>query len=59
MINSLSKDVPACGGAPTTPAADRKEVVRHLVGWVSVAVCAETEWVDVDDPLGRRVRQRA
>ena len=31
---------------PTT-AADRKEVVRHLVERVAVAVQGETEWVDV------------
>src|SRR3954454_11401835 len=47
MINSLSEDVPALWRAVSTTAADRKEVVRHLVEWVSVAVQGETEWVDV------------
>jgi DNA invertase Pin-like site-specific DNA recombinase len=47
MINSLSQDVPALWRSPTTTAADRKEVVRHLVDRVSVAVQGETERVDV------------
>ena len=47
MIKSLSEDVPALWRAPTTTAADRQEVVRHLVERVSVAVQGETEWVDV------------
>ena len=47
MIKSLSKDVPALWRAATTTAADRKEVVRHLVERVAVAVQGETEWVDV------------
>ena len=47
MIKSLSKDVPALWRAATTTAADRQEVVRHLVERVAVAVQGETEWVDV------------
>ena len=47
MIKSLSEDVPALWRAATTTAADRKEVVRHLVERVAVAVQGETEWVDV------------
>jgi hypothetical protein len=47
MIKSLSEDVPALWRSATTTAADRKEVVRHLVERVAVAVQGETEWVDV------------
>jgi hypothetical protein len=47
MINSLSNDVPALWRAPTTTAADRQAIVRHLVERVSVAVQGESEWVDV------------
>ena len=47
MIKSLSGDVPALWRAATTTAADRQEVVRHLVERVAVAVQGETEWVDV------------
>jgi DNA invertase Pin-like site-specific DNA recombinase len=47
MIQALSQDVPALWQAPTTAAADRKEIVRHLVERVSVAVQGETERVDV------------
>jgi hypothetical protein len=47
MIKSMFQDVPALWWAATTTAADRKEVVRHLVERVSVAVQGETERVDV------------
>jgi hypothetical protein len=47
MIKAMSQDVPALWWAATTTAADRKEIVRHLVERVSVAVQGETEWVDV------------
>jgi hypothetical protein len=47
MIKSLSKDVPALWRSATTTSADRKEVVRHLVERVAVAVQGETEWADV------------
>ena len=47
MIKSLSKDIPALWRSATTTAADRQEVVRHLVERVAVAVQGETEWVDV------------
>jgi len=47
MLTLIFKDVRALWGSATTTAADRKEVVRHLVERVSVAVQGETEWVDV------------
>jgi hypothetical protein len=46
-IRALAADVPALLQAPTTTAADRQTVVRHLVERVVVAVQGESELVDV------------
>ena len=47
MIMSLASDIPALWRAPTTTAADRRIVVRHLIERVEVVVQGETECVDV------------
>ena len=47
MIMTLCSDIPALWQAATTPASDRRVVVRHLIERVEVAVQGETEWVDV------------
>ncbi len=47
MIMSLASDIPVLWRAPTTTAADRRIVVRHLIERVEVVVQGETECVDV------------
>lgn len=46
-IRSLASDLPALWNAPTTTAADRQAIVRHLVDRVLVTVDGDTEKVDV------------
>lgn len=46
-IEALATDLPALWAAPTTTAADRQTIVRHLVERVVVTVEGESQWVDV------------
>jgi hypothetical protein len=46
-IRDLAADIPALIAAPTTTAADRQAIVRHLVERVVVAVQGNSEVVDV------------
>ena len=46
-IRSLAADIPALWNAPSTTAADRKTLLRHLVERVVVAVQGDSELVDV------------
>jgi DNA invertase Pin-like site-specific DNA recombinase len=46
-ILALSRDIPALWNAPATTAADRKEIVRHLVEKVVVHVQFDSEYVDI------------
>jgi DNA invertase Pin-like site-specific DNA recombinase len=46
-ILSLASDIPALWNAPSTTAADRKTLLRHLVERVVVAVQGNSELVDV------------
>jgi hypothetical protein len=46
-IRQLAADIPALWQAPTTTAAERKEIVRHVVQCVVVAVQGESERVAV------------
>jgi DNA invertase Pin-like site-specific DNA recombinase len=47
QIRALAADVPAIWHAPTTADADRKQLIRHLVEQVRVAVAGTSEKVDV------------
>jgi DNA invertase Pin-like site-specific DNA recombinase len=47
QIRALAADVPAIWQAPTTTGADRKQLIRHLVEQVRVAVAGTSEKVDV------------
>ena len=47
QIRALAADVPAIWDAPTTTDADRKQLIRHLVEQVRVAVAGTSEKVDV------------
>jgi hypothetical protein len=46
-IRALAVDIPALWAAPTTTAADRKEIIRCLVERVVVTVQDKNEYVDV------------
>ena len=46
-IRALSRDIPALWNAPETTAADRKEIIRHLVEKVVIHVKHDSEYVDV------------
>ncbi len=46
-IEALATDLPALWAAPTTTAADRQAIVRHLIERVVVSVEGESQWVDV------------
>ena len=48
QIRLLAADIPAVWDAPTTTAADRKKLIRHLVEQLSIAVAGVSERVDVD-----------
>ncbi len=48
QIRLLAADIPAVWDAPTTTAADRKKLIRHLVEQVRIAVAGVSEKVDVD-----------
>jgi DNA invertase Pin-like site-specific DNA recombinase len=47
QIRALAADIPALWEAPTTTAADRKEIIRALIQRVQVCVQGNTEVVDV------------
>jgi DNA invertase Pin-like site-specific DNA recombinase len=47
QIRALAADVPAIWHAPTTTDADRKQLIRHLVQQVRVAVAGTSEKVDI------------
>lgn len=46
-VRALASDIPALWKLPTTTAADRQSIVRHLVEKVVVLVQNDTEYVDV------------
>jgi len=46
-IEALAADIPGLWHAPSTSAAERQEIVRHLVERITVTVRGETELVDV------------
>lgn len=48
QIRALAADLPAVWDAPTTTDADRKQLIRHLVGRVRVTVLGTSEKVDVE-----------
>jgi DNA invertase Pin-like site-specific DNA recombinase len=48
QIRALAADLPAVWDAPTTTDADRKQLIRHLVGQVRVTVAGTSEKVDVE-----------
>ena len=47
QIRALAADVPAIWHTPTTADADRKQLIRHLVEQVRVAVAGTSEKVDI------------
>jgi DNA invertase Pin-like site-specific DNA recombinase len=47
QIRALAADIPAIWHAPTTTDTDRKQLIRHLVQQVRVAVAGASEKVDV------------
>jgi DNA invertase Pin-like site-specific DNA recombinase len=47
QIRALAADIPAIWHAPTTTDTDRKQLIRHLVEQVRVAVAGASEKVDV------------
>jgi hypothetical protein len=48
QIRALAADLPAVWDAPTTTDADRKQLIRHLIEQVRVAVLGTSEKVDVE-----------
>ena len=46
-IQTLAKNIPAIWHAPTTTAADKKEIIRQLIDWVKVTVVGKSEQVQV------------
>jgi DNA invertase Pin-like site-specific DNA recombinase len=48
QIRALAADLPAVWDAPTTSDADRKQLIRHLVGQVRITVLGSSEKVDVE-----------
>jgi DNA invertase Pin-like site-specific DNA recombinase len=48
QIRALAADLPAVWDAPTTTDADRKQLIRHLVGQVRITVLGTSEKVDVE-----------
>src|ERR1039457_6946888 len=48
QIRLLAADIPAVWHAPTTTAADRKKLIRHLIEQVRIAVAGVSEKADVD-----------
>jgi len=48
QIRALAADLPAVWDAPTTTDADRKQLIRHLVGQVRVTVAGTSEKADVE-----------
>ena len=48
QIRALAADLPAVWDAPTTTDADRKQLIRHLVEQVRVAVAGTSEKADVE-----------
>ncbi len=58
-IEALASDIPGLWRAPTTTTQERQQIVRCLVERITVAIRGESEWVERDDPLGRRPREPA
>jgi DNA invertase Pin-like site-specific DNA recombinase/DNA-binding MarR family transcriptional regulator len=48
QIRALAADLPAVWNAATTTDADRKQLLRHLIGEVTVTVIGDSEKVDVE-----------
>ena len=48
QVRTLAADLPAVWNASTTSDADRKQLIRHLVGQVRVTVLGSSEKVDVE-----------
>jgi len=48
QIRALAADLPAVWHAQTTTDADRKQLLRHLIGEVTVTVIGDSEQVDVE-----------
>ena len=48
QIRALAADLPAVWDAPTTTDADRKQLIRHLIGQVRITVAGTSEKVDVE-----------
>jgi DNA invertase Pin-like site-specific DNA recombinase len=48
QIRALAADLPAVWNAPTTTDADRKQLIRHLVEQVRIAVLGASEKADVE-----------
>jgi DNA invertase Pin-like site-specific DNA recombinase len=48
QIRALAADLPAVWDAPTTTDADRKQLIRHLVGQVRITVPGASEKVEVE-----------
>jgi DNA invertase Pin-like site-specific DNA recombinase len=48
QIRALAADLPAVWDAATTTDADRKQLIRHLVGQVRITVLGTSEKVDVE-----------
>jgi DNA invertase Pin-like site-specific DNA recombinase len=47
QIRALAADLPAVWNAPTTTSADRKQLIRHLIEQVRIAVAGASEKVDI------------
>jgi hypothetical protein len=48
QIRALATDLPAVWNAPTTTGADRKQLIRHLIGQVRITVLGTSEKADVE-----------